>query len=516
MWLNLAIVVIYMLTMVGVGLYFSRGNKTKEDYYIAKRKIPSWAMGISIMATLISSMTFLAYPAAAYSGSWELLTPGLVVPVVLLLVVSIIIPFYRKYVRISAYEYFGKRFGASARVYSSIAFSLTHFAKMGFVLYLLATALAGITGWDVYSMIISLGLVTVFYTMLGGIEAVVWTDVIQGIVLLVGMVVSLVYILGLSGVGGAEILDLAWENQKFNLGSLEFNFNGETILVLVVYGLAWNFQKYTADQTIVQRYLSVKSDKAAVRATVMGALLCIPVWATFMLIGTSLWGYYELSGETIPAYVQKAEQVFPHFLITHIPAGLSGVIIAAMISAAMSTLSSDLNCLSAIVVQDYYAPLRPDATDQAQLRFGRISVLVFGILCVIIAIGLVQSDGTALSNWYTWSSIVSAGLAGLFILAFMTTRANANGAILGIVACVLYTAWATSTLDKNGAFDLGLPIEPINDYMIGVIGHIVLVAIGYGASYLFPPAMSIRKYTLWGWLEQKKQLTHSAFSDSDR
>jgi len=508
MWINFTIIAVYMLAMAAFGFLFSKKQKTTTDYYVAQGKIPSWAMGISLMATLISSMTFIAYPAASYKGGWELLTPGLMVPVALLLVAFVLVPFYRKHIGVSAYEYFGKRFGSLTRIYSSFAFSLNHFAKMGFIFYLLAIAMAGMTGWNVYAIIIGLGVVTVFYTMVGGIEAVIWTDVIQGIILMLGMILSLVYILFLSGVDGGEILSLAAEKNKFSLGDPSFNFHGQTIVVLLVYGFAWNFQKYSADQTIVQRYLSVKTDKDALKGTALGALLCIPIWAIFMLIGTSLWGFYEISGEALPAHIQKAEEIFPHFLMTHMPIGLNGLVIAAMMAAAMSTLSSDLNCLSAIVVKDYYVMAKPKATDKSQLNFGRWSVFVFGILCVIIAIGLVQSQGSALSIWYTVSSVVSAGLAGLFFLAFMSTRANRNGTFIGIAACIAFTAWATATMGKGQSFDLGFLKEPLNGYMVGVIGHVVLVVVGYSASYLFPKQENIRELTLWGWLDQKRELSH--------
>lgn len=504
MWINLTIVALFIFSMIGVGFYFSKKQKSTSEYYTAKGSIPSWAMGISLMATLISSMTFIAYPAAAYKGGWELLTPGFMVPIALLVVAFIIVPFYRKHIGISAYEYFGKRFGTGTRLYSSFAFSLNHFAKMGFVFYLLAIAISGMTGWNVYLVIITLGVATVLYTMMGGIEAVIWTDVVQGIILLFGMLVSLVYILFLGGVDGGDILNLAWEKNKFNLGDPDLSFAGQTIVVLLVYGFAWNFQKYSADQTVVQRYLSVKTDKDALKGTILGAMLCIPVWAIFMLIGTSLWGFYELSGETLPDHIQKAEQVYPHFLMTHIPVGVNGVIIAAMMAAAMSTLSSDLNCLSAIVVKDYFVLFKPKSSDKTQLKIGRFAVLIFGVLCVIIAIGLIETQGTALSMWYTISSIVSAGLAGLFFLAFMSTRANKNGTYIGIAACIAFTGWATATMGQGQSFDLGFLKEPFNGYMVGVFGHIVLVVVGYGASYFFPQQENVRELTIWGWLDHKK------------
>src|SRR5271170_4109066 len=194
-----------MAALAGLGIRFSKRQTSTERYFVAKRSIPAWAMGLSLLATLISSVTFIAYPGSAYAADWSNLVPGLTVVPVILITVSVVIPFFRHVVRMSAYEYFGKRFGYPARVYSSIAYALGHFSKMGFVFYLLALTATSMTGLPTDRLIIAAGVVTVGYTLIGGIEAVIWADVVQGFVLWFGILICLGYLLFLPPGGPAAM-----------------------------------------------------------------------------------------------------------------------------------------------------------------------------------------------------------------------------------------------------------------------------------------------------------------------
>lgn len=509
-WLDLSIMLAYMAAMVWIGLRYSRKQTSTEAYFVAKRSIPSWAMGLSLVATLITSVTFIAYPGAAYGKNWSLLIPGFLVVGVLILVGAIIIPFYRHVVGMSAYEYFGKRFGKPTRMYSSFAFSLAHFSKMGFVFYLLALTINSMTGWNIDFVILGVGVVTVFYTVIGGLEAVIWTDVIQGFVLWVGVFVCLGYLLFLPPGGPSAVLSLAWQNHKFSLGSLQLNFSEPTIIVLAIYGFFWYLQKYTADQTIVQRYLVAKSDRAAMRGVALGAGLCVPVWTLFMLIGTCTWSFFKLTAEPLPSYITKADQVFPYFLTVHLPVGMAGLFMAALMGAAMSGLASDLNCLAVVGVEDFYRVWHPEASDRQRLRVGKIVVAACGLLCIAIADVLGHSKGGALSLWFSISAIASGGLAGLFLLAFLSTRATRQGVYCGIAASIVFTGWATLTMSSKRVLDLGRFNYAWSDLMIGAGAHIVLLVVGYTASFFFQPERSeLSEMTLWKWFQVRKTLTET-------
>lgn len=506
-WVDFLIVALYLGGVTFIGIRFSRRQTSTESYFVAKRSIPAWAMGISLFATLISSVTFIAYPGSSYAKDWSMLVPGFLVLVVLALVGAIVIPFFRHAVGMSAFEYFGKRFGQPTRMYGSFAFSLAHFSKMAFVFYLLALTIDSMTGWKTDNIIVAVGAVTVFYTILGGLEAVIWTDVIQGFIMWIGIFICLAFLLFLPPGGPSAVLSLAAANHKFSLGNLSWNLSDRTVVVLVIYGFFWYLQKYTADQTVVQRYLVAKSDRAALRGVALGAALCVPVWALFMLIGTCAWSFYRLTGEKLPAFVTKADQVFPHFLSTHIPTGLIGLFLASLLSSAMAMTASDLNCLAVVAVEDYYRVFRPQATDRQRLRVGKTIVAVCGVLCIVFAMLLAHSTGGALSMWFSISAVVAGGLAGLFLLAFCSTRANRQGVYIGIAATVAFTLWATLTMGQKPVVDMAPYNYPWNDLTIGAVGHVVMLVVGYLGSLLFAPESDeLARRTLWRWLRERKEL----------
>ena len=509
--LDLVVIAIYFVAVAAIGLRFARRQTTTEKYFVAGRSIPHWAMGLSIFATIISSITFVAYPGAAFKGDWNQLVPGFMAVGVLLVVGTFLISFFRHAVGMSAYEYFEKRFGYGARAYSALAFITGHFSKMGFVLFTITTAICGMTGWDKYHVIAGVGLLTIAYTLIGGLEAVIWTEVLQGIVKLAGVVVVIGVLLSIMPGGAGAAFDLAASKNKFSLGSFDFDLTANgNFWVMLIYGAFWYLQKYAADQTLVQRYLIAKTDRDALKGVALGAFLCVPAWTAFMLVGTLLWAYYQLSGELFPAQLLDAngkviaDRVFPYFLTTKIPAGLAGIFMAALMSAAMSTMSSDLNCLSAVGVEDYYRKLRPQATDRQRLFIGKLIVAISGVLAVTIGAYIARKGDSALSLYYAATAIVSAGLAGMFLLAFLSRRANRQGLWCGLIAALIFTAWATLTGGKYRQLDLGWNYT-LPDVMIGVIAHVIVLTVGWLASFAFPaPGKEIYSLTLWGWLGRNK------------
>lgn len=511
-WIDWTIIALYLALIAYLGKRFSEKGKSTDGYFVGSRTIPPWAIGMSVLATLISSVTFLAYPGQGFSGNWILLVQGLAVPVTLAGFVWFIVPLYRKFIGLSAYEYFEKRFGFLARLYSSAAFFMMHFTKMGTVFYLLALALASMTGQNTYHIVLLVGVVTILYTWAGGIEGVIWMDVIQGFILIAGGIICCAILLLQPAESPAALIRTAWENGKMNLGSLSWDFTKLTFWVMFINGVFYAIQKYGTDQTIVQRFLAAKTDKDAVKAALMGTLLCVPVWTLFIFIGTLLWAYYRSAPELLPAGV-AGDQVFPYFIMTQMPVGLVGLIVAALFSAAMSSLDSDLNCLAAVVVEDYYRRFRKNASDVHCLRLGKMVVAICGIVSVGIACLYVRWGGEAiLGTLFALYAIFSGGIAGIFLLAFFTVRANRKGLTVGLAACVLFTAYAVLTSTK---FDLGGPQKqllldlgrfnfPHHKYMLGVYSHLVLLAVGYLASFFFKPDRDTREMTFFGWLDQRR------------
>lgn len=460
-------------------------------------------MGMSMLATLISSVTFVAYPGSSYAKDWSLLVPGFLVIAILPFVGKVIIPFYREAIGMSAYEYIEKRFGKPARLYASIAFSLAHFSKMGFVLYLMALTIASMTGWDIIAVTVGVALVMIFYTVLGGIEAVVWTDVIQGFVMWAGIAVALGYLLFLPPGGPSAVFDAASKAGKFSFGEMRWDLTKPTIPVAILYGFFWYLQRYVADQTMVQRYLLAKSDRGAFKGVSLGACLTVPVWALFMLIGTSVWAFFRLTGETIPATITKTDQMFPFFLSAHLPPGMLGLLLAALTGAAMTMLASDLNSMAMVAVEDFYRRIRPHSDDQQRLRAAKTIIVGVGLLNIVTALLLAQTKGSALSMWFMVSAIASGGLAGLFFLAFLVRGASHRSAFAGIVCSLAFTVWAVLTKGAKPLMDAGSFNYPFDELTIGAFGNMILFGVGALATR-FLKSRDTESSTIFDWLAARQ------------
>ncbi len=512
------IIVFTFLVSLAIGLRFSRRQKSMSQYFKASGRLPSWAIGMSILATLISSVTFLAYPGEGYSSNWIRLVQGLMVPLVLVFIVGVIVPLFRKVIRLSAYEYFERRFGFLARVYASLGFILNHFAKMGTVFFLIALALSGMTGINTVSIILFIGLLIILITMIGGIEAVIWLDVIQGFLLIGGGLISLGILLFSVPGGPSQLWQVAAENGKIGFGPFDLEFVRLTFWVMALNGIFYAIQKYGTDQTIVQRYLTARSDREAVKASLIGVLLSVPVWALFMFIGTALFAYYRITGdalppgEVLPADI-KPDAVFPFFIMTRLPVGVIGLIISALIAAAFSSLDSDLNCLSAICTEDYYVRWKPESTENQRMFMSRLFIFIAGLGAIAVALFYVRAGGKGvLGIIFTLYAIFSGGIAGMFLLGIFSRKTNRRGINAGIVASVLFTFYALLTSTPMGLegrerllLDLGRFNFTHHKYMIGVYSHIVLMIVGFLGSFLFREKPVEESLTWYGWLKLKKQ-----------
>jgi len=505
-WIDIALVIISLIVTLGAGFYFASRQKSSDQYFAGSKTIPAWAIGVSIFATLISSVTFLAYPAAAYKSNWILLVQGLMVPIVLVCIIWIIVPLFRKVIRLSTYEYFERRFGVFARMYSSIAFVLTHFSKMGTVLYLVSLALATLTGLDVTTYILMLSVVIILLTLLGGMEAVIWMDVIQGFLLIGGGLLCAGILLFKYEGGAGTMLSEAVSMKKIDFGPYDFSFTKLTFWVLVFNGIFYALQKYGTDQTIVQRYLAAKNDKDAKKAAYIGVFASVPVWALFMLIGSLLFVFYNSGGAVLPEGI-NSDQAFTYFIGTELPVGAVGLVLAALIAAAISSLDSDMNCLAAIGVEDFYQRFKPNCTDKDRLFVGRLLVLFSGIAMSAVAILYAAWSGEGvLGVVFELYAIFSAGIVGIFLLGLFSRRANKQGLYVGLAVCVVFTAYAvlsTTKIDGKIILDLGNYNFPQHKYMLGVYSHLIVLIVGYFASFLFKSEKVDDSLTFYGYLKQK-------------
>ncbi len=501
------IILVVLAITLYLGFRFAKKQKTTENYFLSKGNFPSWALGLSLLSTLISSVTFLGYPAQGYTSNWILLVQGLMVPVVLLAVIWFIVPLFRKVIGLSTYEYFEKRFGGFARYYSSLSFIIRQFAGMGTVLFLIAVAINKMTNINPFIILSVVGFVLVIVNLKGGIQTVIWLDVFQGFMLFAsGIICLLVLLLSIKG-GVPEAIKIATNNNHAGFGPYDIKFTQLTLIVMIINGAFYAVQKYGTDQTVVQRYLTAKTDRSAISASLLGISLTVPIWTIFMLIGTALFVFYKQQG--LPENM-KAEGVFPYFIMTELPTGIVGFIVAALISAAICSLSADLNSLAAVGVQDYYKKLRPDKSDKQYLYISKTFVVISGLISIIIGVlYLLAGNEGVLGVIFTIYAIFSGGIVGIFLLGLFSARTNWQGVNTGIIACILFTAWAFLTSTPIGIknpkllLDLGKFNFTHHKLMLGVYSHLVVIVVGYIASLFFPKPVLEKNLLYSSWKQNR-------------
>ena len=284
---------------------------------------------MSIFATIISSWAFLELPGKSFKDDMQYLVVIASIPITVLIATFFIIPIFRRKIKLSAYEYLERRFGLFARFYGNIAFILGHFFKMSMVLYLLCLAIAGVTNWNLFVLIITVGIATITYTFFGGIEGVVWTEVVQGFLLLAGGVISLLFLLFAGSAGACDVLEEAYIAGKLNLVTFDFDWSRASVYALVCFGFSLYMTKYATDQTVVQRYLLSSSTRQACRSLWVSVVFLGIVWVVFMFIGVLLWVFYNTQPQLLPEVVrQKPDQVFAYFIGHQLPDGVTGLILA--------------------------------------------------------------------------------------------------------------------------------------------------------------------------------------------
>jgi solute:Na+ symporter, SSS family len=382
--LDILIIVLFFAGLAYMGYAFSRRPKTTANYLLAGNSVPAWAIGLSMLATSISSVTFIALPAAAFALDWRLLVPNLANPLVAIFAVWILVPFFRSAARLSAFEYLEKRFGSGARLYAAFMFLVMQVIRLGSILYLMSIPLEFITGVSATWIIIVGGGFVAVYTILGGMEAVIWTDVVQSFLIYFGGAAALwVMLQGIDG-GFLGMVQTASADHKFDLGPMHWATDERTFWTLLIVGITNWVQAFTADQTVVQRYLMAKDVSEARKATALCSVLSLPTWAFFFLLGTALYVFFKQNPD--PAILgMKSDAVMPYFIVKYMPAGLTGIVLAGVLSAAMSSISSSLHAFGTIATADFVKPhLAPGRDDAFYARAARnLVILATGLMFAV-------------------------------------------------------------------------------------------------------------------------------------
>ena len=435
-------IIVFLLFTGGVvafGCSFFKKKGTSEEFTSAGRSLPGWVVGMSIFATYVSSISYLGYPGKAFSGDWNAFVFSLSIPIASYFAARYFVPFYRSQDSISAYSFLENRFGPWARIYASSCYLLTQIARTGSILYLLALPMNVLLGWHIQTIIVVTSVAIVLYSMLGGMKAVIWTEAIQGIILIGGALVCMFILLFDMPGGPVRTFSIAMEDGKFSLGSFGSSLSESTFWVCLIYGIFTNLQNYGIDQSYVQRYHTAKNEKEAKFSALFGGYLFIPVSAVFFMIGTGLYAFYKVHPGILPDGV-GADYVFPFFIVNELPVGLTGLLIASIFAAGMSTIATSVTSSSTIILTDYYQRFRKHAGNRERMLVLKLSSVGVGVAGILVAFAF-MSVQSALDAWWALASIFSGGMLGLFLLGYISKKARNFDAVLGVVCGVILVCW---------------------------------------------------------------------------
>ena len=477
----------YLLAMVGVGVYFAKKNKSTDDFFRGGKQVVWWAAGCSIFATMLSSLTFTGIPSKAFAQDWVYTVGNFMIPVVAFIAVYVALPFYRQLDVTSAYEYLERRFSRPVRLFGSASFTLFHIFRMAVVMSLTGLALAVATPLTPRDSVLLMGILSIVYCTMGGVEAVIWTDTIQTIVLLGGAILALILLL--SGVDGGVggFFTVSMDADKFRIANFHWDVTSAQIAlwVIIIGGIGQNISSYTADQAVVQRYMTTADQKLAARAIWTNAALAIPASLIFFGMGTALFAYYHSHPEKLDPTI-TTDQIFPWFIATEMPIGLAGLIVAGIFAAAQSTVSTSMNSTATAIVTDFMRPVDACRSERGYLNAARLITFIMGVLGTLVGLLFVNPDIKSLFDAFLMVIGLFKGvLGGLFVLGVMTRRANAGGALTGALvgAAVMFSVWWFTS---------------VNAYIYTASGITACFVSGYLASLLMPrPCADLSGLTIY-------------------
>ncbi len=437
--LYLLILGVCLAASMGIGYFFSRRHVAGNSYFIGKGDMKGWLVGCSLAATMISTMTFLAIPAFSFKEDYRWVVPSFSFLIMGIFAIAVLVPFFRKENSPSGYAFLEQRFGSWARVYAAGGFLLFNVLRLGVVLYVTCLSLEVFFGIPAIWLMIIVGISTTIYTMMGGFEAVVWTEFFQAIVLVLGAVVMVPVVLHAIPGGMDTVFEMARPAGKMSVGSLEFSFAEKTLWVMILASLFYNASDYATRQDFIQRYRAASSANQARIAIAISAVAVVPIWLYFNFLGTALWTFYQINPDPVVTEISQSspEKIVPYFMTTNLSPALNGLILAALVMASLSTLAPILSACAATWVGDFHERVFRGKTSADNVRLGRISTQIMGVVMVIIACVIHALRTQTLQDLQaTGQMLFSAGLFGLFMVGFFGRRIGPKPALLAVITTV--------------------------------------------------------------------------------
>ena len=476
--MNIIDLIVFLIFTVGTivfGYMFGRKKQSSDEFTRGGGKVPGWVVGLSIFASFCSSISFLGYCSSAFMGNWNAFVFTLSILPAGLLAMWYFVPFYRSLGSISAYSYFEKRFGRWARLYASVFYLFTQVCRSGAILFLLAVPMNVLMGWNIPIVVTITGLGIILYSQKGGLKSVIWTEALQGAILVGGAVICLIVLYWGMPEGPGQAIRICTEHNKFSLGSFEGSLVESTFWVCLIYGMFTNLNNFAIDQSYTQRYCAAPSLGEARKSAFWGSLLTLPVNLILFLIGSGLFAFYYINPGLLPEGI-KSDFVFPYFIINEMPVGLVGLLIASIFCAGMSTVATSVTSSGTIILTDFYSHLFPNSSDERKGIVLRIASVMIGVLGIGVALCFLLVDN-ALDAWWALSSICSGGVLGMFLLAYLCPKAKKAHVVPGVivgVASLILIALQTKLTDWWGLptfvhINLSIVISTLLIFLIGFL-----------------------------------------------
>ncbi len=448
-WLNWTVLALYLIAMLLMGFYFMRKEKGADDFFKGGGRIPWWAAGISIYATMLSAITYMTIPAKAYTTNWTYYPMLWMILLISFPVIKYYLPYFRKLNVTSAYEILEQRFNLFTRLLASTLFCIFMIVRMAIVLYLPSLALTAVTGIDIYLCIVLMGLVTIIYCTMGGVEAVIWGDVVQGLILVFGAIFAVVYLAVNTEGGVMGCIDIALANDKLRLFDWSNSWSQACWWVIIIGGLANNLISYTSDQTVIQRYLTTPDEKSAGRGILVNGVMSVFVSVAFYMIGTGLYTFYKTHPTELDVTMGQSDAIFPFFMMSQMPAGIAGALIAAIFAATMSTISSNINSVATAFSIDFWKRFRR-TTDSQLVVVARWASVVSGMIGLLLALLMATWDIQSFLDFFNEAlGLLTSGLGGLFFIAVFMKRVKGYAALIGFVVGEAVVFWMSECTDAN-------------------------------------------------------------------
>jgi SSS family transporter len=486
-WVDHAVVAAYLLGMVFMGAWFVRRERNTKDYFRASNKVPWWAIGMSLFATAASAISLMTMPGKSYSTDWTFFAISIYSVLCLPISLFVLAPLIRKLNISTSNEYLELRFGLTARMVGSVIYMVNQIlGRMAPVIFLPSIAMAAITGIDIWIWILVIGSVTTIYTFLGGLSAVIWTDTIQGLIMLGTVAGCLVLILFKIDMPIDQIWSTLQDNNKLHVFDWGMDVTQPTVFMMLI-GTIFLTLLGIGDQNYVQRVQAAPSLADAKKAVATQMAVAIPINLLLFGLGTALYLYYRMHPVELNP-VMKTDGIYPLFAAQHLPVGVSGLVIAALLAASMSTISSAICSVANLGIDDFYRRFKSEVNESFALLLARVLSILVGVCGIIGALFLANSNSK--SVWdaaLIITGLITNGTVGLFGLGLLTKRAHEAGALLGVVAGMMVTVYLQA-------------YTPVTFWLYQVVGSIVTFVVGYGLSLALPlprkPIAGLTVYTL--------------------